>query len=423
MRPNTLPPAPAQLGGPFRIALEIQNPAGQVSGVVRLHQQAAAGGGDDLREDSPPRLDHRNAAGLSLQRVESPGLVVAGGHRENVQLLQKTNLLRTAQAAPVLEAVLQAPPAHSLPDPSQIAGMIGGRIAGHQQARPARTRLAGDAAIGFAEQVQPLLGRDPGQVSHGEGTGRRGVARLKVVDVDSRGNHADLGAREFQVVSHRPGVVAAHGVELIDELGIGPDPLSSLGPIGFLQRLQEQVLALESTADGGGQGLFHGGSQTAEQAVPQVHQVRPGAASEPAQEFLQLLALETRFAPEDRDRGLPQFAGIGPGSPAAGRVQQPGGVQDPVQKPGSRSEKGKTLLQIDVDTPEERGPEAHVGFVGDGRSVEGNQLDVVPAGQEVGGQGVVPKAGPAVSAPGARRDVHDPHGKKITPGPVPAARQ
>ena len=105
-----------------------------------------------------------------------------------------------------------------------------------------------------------------------------------------------------------------------------------------------------------------------------------------------------------------QLTGVGLDPQPREELQHGSGVPDPVEEPGSLSEQGVQLLEVDAQAAEEDSGLTHVGLIGQGRSVNGQEDDVMPKLRQLGGKGIVSQATAAVHAGracGDREDLHE----------------
>ena len=104
------------------------------------------------------------------------------------------------------------------------------------------------------------------------------------------------------------------------------------------------------------------------------------------------------------------MAGIGLDPQSREEFQHGSGIPDPVEEPGSFPKEGVELLEIDAQSTEEHPVLTHVGFVGQGRSIDGQEGYIVPQLRQFRGQGIVSQAAAAIHAGctcGDREDLHE----------------
>src|SRR5262245_11352713 len=92
-----------QRGSTLGVAPQLKRPIGEGGSTIRIHEPAAASRLDNLRKRTATRLHDGNTTRHRFEQEQSFRLVVGGRDRQDVEALEKIDLLRSSQLATVFE--------------------------------------------------------------------------------------------------------------------------------------------------------------------------------------------------------------------------------------------------------------------------------------------------------------------------------
>ena len=224
-----------------------------------------------------------------------------------------------------------------------------------------------------------------------------------------------------QELLHVAGAVPAHGSESVHPSDLPAHRFQSLASVGLRQSVEEQVFPLEGAANG---SLKRGSKrlgQSDQQGVGQVDDVGRGFPLQPGDQLEQLFFLKAALPLKHGQGQGSQLTGVGLDPQPREELQHGSGVPNPVEQPGSFPKQGVELLEIDAQAAEKHPPLTHIGFVGQGRGINGQEGDLVAQLGQLRGQGIVSQATAAVHAGCACGNRENLHGiKRLAAGESPA---
>ena len=280
--------------------------------------------------------------------------------------------------------------------------MFGRQVSGCNQPRRGQAALSTEHAVRLDEIVKALFRRDAGEVADGVRIAALTRAHREVVRVHAEPGHAHLGGRNRQVVAHEARVVVADGGEPIDGGDLRPNQVERFGLVRLGHSLEEEILTLEGHDNRASEGTAKRRGQRNQKRVGNVDHVGFRLVGDPRQQLLDLLSLMPVLTAKGRDGQRPSSPGSTAIDPLVKALITAWRVPQPIQGPGRVTEQGNVLLEKHADAAEEHAfLAADVGLVGQGRSVEGQQRDIVSPPDQLRRQRVVAKAAAAIHRRGA----------------------
>ena len=323
--------------------------------------------------------------------------------------VKEVDLLLPVHLAEPLEVGLQAPVGDAPPLEFEVHAIAASQVARGTEADAPGPQTIAQFLERLSREMEALLGTHPGQVPHDQRRlrGFRGAVSV-TFEVDPETGYVDAGRRQVEQLGHRRRVVLVRRDEDVDLANPGPHFGKDLRPVGVLQVLEENVLALEAANDERSRQHFAKVVDHAqEHGVRQVNDIGLELVPEPLGETLELRELASRLAAHHGEGQFPQLAGVRRCRGTRHSRQETRIVQQPAQTHGRPAPERQLLLQVDVHRAIEDSAVADVLLVGPQRRVDRQQDRVVASLLERAHQGVVVNATSADHAAGACRQVGD----------------